>query len=551
MGDLRALELDLKQAEHKVDELLQSLEDVKKQFQEEEDKRKSADVGSAQFLEAQDRGLQLISHRKQLEQELDRAKQEKTGARTALRMATEQQDEENKREQDAIKDLALAKELSSQMESEVQAEKARRQEEDEKGAQVAAKLAVEVKENNHGPPGYEDDHEDDDVGQKRVSDAEAGEGDPEIAPVSPLNKKKKAIEVRPSPKLAIVHQADDQDDKYEEANQVMFNPVDKFKDKKDKKESYGYEDPTFDLLPGKKSVSVAGPGGAAVRPARSKTVSEPVKNRTLLETLDQGGQQASRELVGTPYCEVCKNYLSSVLATNWRDPHSAVVTGFLKKKKGALQLVRQSRWFILAQGHLVYYIMPEDFGVTFPNGVLHLDGCIVHDKDPHGTDFTIERGRKKKMNLKAENVNEKRMWISAIRASDEAHAHATESHQVSDLGHFCVECNRYLNMDDFTLAEMDGFLMKFQRKKNQFAKKWTVYSRGHIAYFDNLHDVSLYQPHKIIHLEKGAVSPAIESEFTFTVKSLEREFTFKADSKETYQDWLDVLGAVTSKTIEL
>jgi len=172
-----------------------------------------------------------------------------------------------------------------------------------------------------------------------------------------------------------------------------------------------------------------------------------------------------------------------------------------------------------------------------------LDGCIVRDKDPHGTDFIIERGRKKKrMNLKAENVNEKRRWISAIRTSDEAIAKKTESHQVSDLGHFCVECNRYLNMDDFTLAEMDGFLMKFQRKKNVFTKKWTVYSRGHIAYFDNLHDVSLYQPHKIIHVEKGCVSGSSESELTFTVKSLEREFIFKADNTETYKDWLDVLG---------
>jgi hypothetical protein len=315
------------------------------------------------------------------------------------------------------------------------------------------------------------------------------------------------------------------------------------------------------------------------------------QNVTLLETMESQSASAkhvavsSKRLVGTPYCDFCKTYLSHLMTIHKNQKKSnqhqlglnaalgpqqqnydssssqVMMSGFLSKHKFGRALheafgFRQTRWFVLGDGHLVYYMSPDDFGVTFPKGVVHLEGCRIADEDPSGTDFIVERSVKLKFSLRAATVGEKRVWMAAMRqyARPSKWSASAQNLVGPEAGHFCALCNSYLNMDDFTLAEVDGELEKFERKKNVWGKRWVVLARKsghytteqesqvcHIAYYNSMEDVPRYNPNNILHFTPDNISADSSHPNQFSIKTEDREYQFRAPNAESLSEWLSAL----------
>jgi hypothetical protein len=198
---------------------------------------------------------------------------------------------------------------------------------------------------------------------------------------------------------------------------------------------------------------------------------------------------------------------------------------------------------------------PDDFGVTFPKGVVHLEGCRIADEDPQGTDFIVERSIKVKFSLRAATVGEKRVWMATMRQyARPSKWDANYKDLGPEAGYFCSACNSYLNMDDFTLAEIDGELEKFERKKKVWGKRWVVLARKnghytteqesrvcHIAYYNSMEDVAQYNPNQIIHITRDNFSIDSVHPNVFMIKADDRDYQFRAYSPETFSDWISAL----------
>lgn len=124
---------------------------------------------------------------------------------------------------------------------------------------------------------------------------------------------------------------------------------------------------------------------------------------------------AHADVMGVPYCTTCKSY---IMKAKYKKNHTH--SGYLTKKKNACS-PSVYRWCILSEGHLMYYLCPEDVGMTFPNGVLHLQGTVVVDKHPNTPKFSITRGTKT-IHFKAQDMNVKREWTRMIKESFKEHA---------------------------------------------------------------------------------------------------------------------------------
>jgi hypothetical protein len=304
-------------------------------------------------------------------------------------------------------------------------------------------------------------------------------------------------------------------------------------------------------------------------------------NLTLLESLESQSTSSvhvalsSRRLVGTPYCDQCKSYLSNLMEIR-KNQHKSnvhhlgldnsannlVMSGFLAKQKAGRTLhellgIRQTRWFVLGDGHLVYYQSPEDFGTTFPNGVVHLEGCRIaseEDQDPQGTEFILEKSNKTKIRLQAATVGEKRVWITTLRQHMRPTNKWSQDQAGPEAGYFCAECDSYLNMDDFTLAEIDGELDKFERKKKVWTRRWVVATRKggiytteheskicHLAYYASLDDVSRYRPLNIIHVVPDRVSVDAQRPDVLTIQTPDRDYLFRVPNPDQLNDWKNAL----------
>ncbi len=175
-----------------------------------------------------------------------------------------------------------------------------------------------------------------------------------------------------------------------------------------------------------------------------------------------------------PYCghSACKSTLDAVM-----DPTRYIHSGHMYKKKSALQK-RLRRWFVVVEGHLVYYDDKRNLGRTMPKGVVHLShGCHLEDTDPSSNFFHVncESPFPKRLNLEADSISEKRKWISIFRAQlgfvririDSCMEQAErltallQSENTSQSSTIqCADCDEMVDLDCFTLAQHCGFLTK-------------------------------------------------------------------------------------------
>lgn len=249
-------------------------------------------------------------------------------------------------------------------------------------------------------------------------------------------------------------------------------------------------------------------------------------------------QRTHRDVTGIPYCSDCKKFIDDV-----RHKDRILHAGFMAKKKNFFQRSLY-RWFILVDKHLIYYENPDDVGTTFPRGVIHLDGCVVQDKNPEKCEFQIRRHHRK-YHMYAHDVSEKRTWMRLIREFDftfnDVHGVALES-GVSH-GWFCEDCDHYINLDDFNLAELDGKLEKYKFKKRTWYSRWMTFANNHLAYYESEDDVRNCNPLRVIHvrpdkvrvIDKGQLRP-----FEFQIRSFNKVSHFAAQNQEELDEWMSV-----------
>lgn len=183
-------------------------------------------------------------------------------------------------------------------------------------------------------------------------------------------------------------------------------------------------------------------------------------------------------VTGVPYCTSCKSYLETALL-----PRTHELTGYLGKRKPGFFSFRVYRWFLLAEDHLMYYINENDVGITFPNGTIHLDGCIVEDPEPKRNHFFIRRGGSK-IEISASTFEDKLKWLIAIRRHDHTHDPELLNGKVNNAHlWFCDDCSKYVDLDAFTLADQVGSLQ--YHDGNSWETKWVSLSGNHIAVYEN------------------------------------------------------------------
>lgn len=568
------LEISLKACEAEINRVLAEIDEVKHQQHVEEEERVKGNGHRSE-----DRGIQLISHRKALEINLDKLLEEKAGIRTALRIVHEEKEgNEQFHAQNDKESLELARQLMKK-------DAADKSKADQLDADAAFALSLQDRRSI----GNGNDHHNmkRDADDKLKADADVAfalslqdhasignnnesrmakkprfqdDGDYDKPPAQervvsiPLEKKKSPNKKKGTPSRVATEEVGELGDYvghsayYQSQALSVGADVQVFERFKDKPKTFLRDLKTKDGPPSSKRATKKESG-----PSRQNSKSKAelfeqlsVPNMAADDALPPSYENVLTEgtghidLVGTPYCTDCKQYLPAVKS---KDTH--ILSGFLGKKKNAFKS-RQSRWFVLAEGHLIYYILPEDFGMTFPNGVVHLDGTIITDPNPLDSTFNVERNRKK-FNLKAPSIQEKREWMTQLRLHDKTFAtQSNASKAVSSTGHFCSDCSSYVNMDEFTLAEIDGYLMKYRRSKLAWAKRWVVYSKHHLAYYDNLEQVKSYNPDRVIHVDPSKVHRP-ETEFktrplVFAINGGDRDFFFECPDENEFKEWMEILS---------
>jgi hypothetical protein len=249
---------------------------------------------------------------------------------------------------------------------------------------------------------------------------------------------------------------------------------------------------------------------------------------------------------GVPYCAHCKGYLHDFISST-----THLHSGYLQKRKKAYQ-IRKSRWFLLLNsGHLVYYSRQEDFGVTLPRGVIHLDkdaastvmsaDVKVLEFQVKTLDFTLE--------LTANGVTDRDEWVSKINDFTTRRKREVLEGKFDAELHGqtikCRVCDKALDLDACTLAEMDGNVQMLQIPLTTWSNRvWAVLIKDHhvIFYHEQAH-VQEYKAYACVHVTPEEVTwPVPElspEEYAFR---LSKQCVLKVSTSEELDDWLDSLG---------
>lgn len=104
--------------------------------------------------------------------------------------------------------------------------------------------------------------------------------------------------------------------------------------------------------------------------------------------------------------------------------------GWLEKRRGFLSTWRRG-WFIIADGHLVYYACRSDVGRAAPKGVIHVPGIGLEDPDASDCYFILQERAKGKVVLKSDSLVTKRLWLRSITLNSRSSGGASDKNVVS------------------------------------------------------------------------------------------------------------------------
>ena len=146
--------------------------------------------------------------------------------------------------------------------------------------------------------------------------------------------------------------------------------------------------------------------------------------------------------------------------------------------------------------------------------------------------------------------------ISATSVSSDAPleyvAEAPGAHHHNTRTAYCADCNSYIDLDLFTLAEYDGYLRKLggkNRKKN-WLRRWMALAvtptGAHIAYYESPDDVAKYEPLNVLHVSPDSVSQADQDKhpLRFYVQTKSRQFEFDAEDADAFGEWLEAINGL-------
>ena len=105
----------------------------------------------------------------------------------------------------------------------------------------------------------------------------------------------------------------------------------------------------------------------------------------------------------------------------------------------------------------------------------------------------------------------------------------------------CEQCDDYINLDVFTLADFDGDMYKYQESKKAWGEVWFAITGNHIAYYNSQEDVNKYIPRRVLHVDRHSIelSKERDRECEFSIKGRDRTFYFAAYDQQDLDEWFE------------